>query len=380
MSNIHELKIGILGGGQLGRMFALAAGRFGIHPYFLEKDSSYPAGLVSQRVTIGDFTNEEDVYNFGKQMDIISIEIENVNTIALQRLKNEGAKVFPDPDLIEMIKDKGTQKEFYKKNNFPTSHFTYVNDKTDLKEKINQGEITFPFVQKSRTEGYDGKGVTVIQEANDLENAFDVPSIVEDLVSINKELAVTVARNEQGETITYPVVEMVFDPEANLVDFLQYPADVSPQIDEECQRIAKNLAEKTSLVGLLAVEFFLTKDGQILINEMAPRTHNSGHLTMEACVTSQFEQHLRSISNLPLGSTEYLRPAIMLNLLGRKDYTGPANYPNLEKISAFPGVHVHIYGKEISKPKRKMGHINIVAEELDEAKNTLREIKSILTS
>jgi len=380
MSNIHEVKIGILGGGQLGRMFALAAGNFGIHPHFLEKDKNFPAGLLSQNVKLGDFTNEEDVYNFGSQMDIISIEIENVNTAALHRLKAEGKKVYPDPSLIEMIKDKGTQKEFYISNEMPTSTFTYVNDKADLLAKISSGEVTFPFVQKSRTEGYDGKGVTVIKEEADLEKAFDVASFAEDLVDIEKELAVTVARNESGEIVTYPVVEMVFDPEANLVDYLQYPADISLEVIETCQSIAESLATKTSLIGLLAIEFFLTKDGEVIINEMAPRTHNSGHLTMEACVTSQFEQHLRSICNLPLGSTEYMRPAIMLNLLGRKEYTGPANYPNLDKICSFPGVHVHIYGKEISKPKRKMGHINIVSERLDDAKKTLLEIKTILDS
>ena len=380
MSNIHEIKIGILGGGQLGRMFALAAGNFGIHPYFLEKDKDFPAGLLSQNVTTGNFTDEKDVYNFGSQMDIISIEIENVNTAALHRLKAEGKKVFPDPSLIEMIKDKGTQKEFYVSNELPTSTFTYVNDKADLLDKILSGEITFPFVQKSRTEGYDGKGVTVIKEEADLERAFDVASFAEDLVDIEKELAVTVARNESGEIVTYPVVEMVFDPEANLVDYLQYPSDISLEVNETCQSIAETMATKTSLVGLLAIEFFLTKDGEVIINEMAPRTHNSGHLTMEACITSQFEQHLRSICNLPLGSTEYMRPAIMLNLLGRKEYTGPANYPSLDKICSYPGVHVHIYGKAVSKPKRKMGHINIVSENLEDAKKTLLEIKTILDS
>lgn len=380
MSNIHELKIGILGGGQLGRMFALAAGNFGVHPYFLEKDKNFPAGLISQNVILGDFTKEEDVYNFGKDMDIISIEIENVNTAALYRLEKEGKKVFPQPSLIEMIKDKGTQKEFYQNNHLPTSPFTYVNDKADLEARIKSGVIRFPFVQKSRTEGYDGKGVQVIKDESDLVNAFDVASFAENLVDIEKEIAVTVARNENGEINCYPVVEMVFDQEANLVDYLQYPADIPEAINQACQRIAKQIAEETNLVGLLAIEFFLSKNGELIINEMAPRTHNSGHLTMEACTTSQFEQHLRTICNLPLGSTDYLRPAIMLNLLGRKGYTGPANYPQLEKICSFPGVHVHIYGKELSKPKRKMGHINIVSENLEEAKKTLLEIKTILDS
>ncbi len=380
MNDIHSLKIGVLGGGQLGRMFALAAGNFGIQPYFLEKAKDFPAGLVSQNVTIGDFTNEKDVYNFGKEMDIITIEIENVNTAALHQLKKEGKKVFPDPSLIEMIKDKGTQKEFYKANGLPTSDFVFIQNKVDLLYKLEKGEIEIPFVQKSRTEGYDGKGVLVVNSASDLKRAFDVPSFAEKMIEIEKELAVIVARNEHGEIKTYPLVEMVFDPEANLVDYLQYPTEVSNIHQDECQKIAKEIAQQTNLIGLLAIEFFLDKNDNIIINEMAPRTHNSGHLTMEACTTSQFEQHLRSICNLPLGSTSYNQSAIMLNLLGRKDYTGPANYPKLEKICSLEGVHVHIYGKKLSKPKRKMGHINIVDSDISKARNTLSQIKSILDS
>ena len=380
MKDIHKLKIGVLGGGQLGRMFALSAANFGIHPYFLEKEKDFPAGLVSQKVIIGDFTNEEDVYNFGKQMDLVTIEIENVNTKALARLKQEGVKVFPDPALIEMIKDKGTQKKFYKDKYLPTSDFILVKNKEELLKKIESKEINIPFVLKSRTEGYDGKGVLVIEKTSDLERAFEGASIAEDLVDIEKELAVIVARNEDGDIETYPTVEMVFDPEANLVDYLQCPAEIDSNHDEKCQEIATLLAKECDLVGLLAIEFFLTKSGEIIINEMAPRTHNSGHITMEACITSQFEQHLRSICNLRLGKTDYVQSAMMLNLLGRKDYTGPANYPSLDEICKKAGVHVHIYGKKISKPKRKMGHINITATTLQQAKKTLQEIKAILES
>lgn len=378
--DIHNLKIGILGGGQLGRMFALSAANFGIHPYFLEKEKDFPAGLVSHQVILGDFTKEEDVYNFGKQMDLITIEIENVNTKALSRLKAEGIKIFPDPALIEMIKDKGIQKNFYKDKNLPTSDYILLKNKEELLEKIDSKEINFPFVQKCRTEGYDGKGVLVVKKEADLDRAFTSPSLVEDLVDIEKELAVIVARNEHGDIETYPTVEMVFDPEANLVDYLQCPAEINIQHDTSCQEIARSLAMECNLVGLLAIEFFLTKSGEVIINEMAPRTHNSGHITMEACITSQFEQHLRSITNLPLGKTNYVQSAVMLNLLGRADYTGPANYPGLDQICSKAGVHVHIYGKKTSKPKRKMGHINIVAATLPEAKKTLKEIKSILGS
>jgi len=313
-------------------------------------------------------------------MDLVTIEIENVNTKALSRLKAEGVKVFPDPVLIEMIKDKGTQKNFYKDKNLPTSEFIMIENKADLLQKIEDQEINIPFVQKSRTEGYDGKGVLVVKNAQDLERAFDSPSFVEELVDIEKELAVIVARNENGDIETYPTVEMVFDQEANLVDYLQCPSEISTIHDQQCQTIAKSIATECNLVGLLAIEFFLTKTSDIVINEMAPRTHNSGHITMEACVTSQFEQHLRSICNLSLGKTNYMQAAVMLNLLGRKDYTGPANYPELDKICEIPGVHVHIYGKKLSKPKRKMGHININAATLAEAKDTLQEIKAILES
>ncbi len=378
MKDLHQIKIGILGGGQLGRMFALSSANFGIHPYFLEKDKDFPAGLVSQQVIVGDFTNEKDVYNFGKQMDLVTIEIENVNTKALARLKEEGVKVFPDPALIEMIKDKGTQKNFYKDKNLPTSDFIMLKNKAELLEQIATNKITIPFVQKSRTEGYDGKGVLVVRTNEDLDRAFDNPSYVENLVDIDKELAVIVARNEDGDIQTYPTVEMVFDPEANLVDYLQCPSEITDEHDDQCQQIAKSLAKECNLVGLLAIEFFLTKSGEIIINEMAPRTHNSGHITMEACMTSQFEQHLRSICNMSLGSTEYIQSAVMLNLLGRKDYTGPANYPSLQEICKKSGVHVHIYGKKISKPKRKMGHINITAASLSEARKTMQEIKTIL--
>jgi len=278
------------------------------------------------------------------------------------------------------IKDKGTQKNFYKDKNLPTSDFIMLNDKADLLQKIADKEISIPFVQKSRTEGYDGKGVLVVKDETDLTKAFDSPSFIENLVDIQKELAVIVARNEDGNIETYPTVEMVFDPEANLVDYLQCPSEISEAHDQQCQEIAKSLAKECNLVGLLAIEFFLTNNGEIIINEMAPRTHNSGHITMEACVTSQFEQHLRSICNLSLGKTNYVQSAVMLNLLGRKDYTGPANYPALDKICSIPGVHVHIYGKKISKPKRKMGHININASSLSEAQETLQKIKAILES
>ncbi len=374
----QQLKIGILGGGQLGRMFALKAAEFGVHPYFLDKQTDFPSGLISQRFWVGDFQHGLDVYDFGKRMDIVSIEIENVNTQALTKLESEGVMVFPSSDTIALIKDKGTQKEFYKINNFPTSPYLLYQSKSEVLEAIHSGKVKAPFVQKSRTAGYDGKGVQVVRSHEELEALFDVPSVIESLVDIDKELAVTVARNPNGESETYPVVEMVFDPEANLVDYIKIPAAISEEHSLQCKKIALQLSEKLNLVGLLAIEFFLTKSGEILINEMAPRTHNSGHITMEACTTSQFEQQLRCLCNLSLGSTEYHFPAAMVNVLGPQDYTGPVNLPALNQIKKIPGAYIHLYGKQLSKPKRKLGHINIVGKTEEEVKSKLDKIKSLL--
>ncbi len=376
--NLHQKKIGVLGGGQLGRMLNLAASNLGFHLHFLDKEIDFPVGLVSSNLSTGDFTNKEDVLTFGQNMDILTIEIENVNTEALRELQASGIKVFPQPKIIDLIKDKGLQKMFYEKQDLPTSEFKIYENNQAIKKAINENKIAIPFVQKARTEGYDGKGVLVVKKKSDLEKLFTSPSLIEPLVDIKKELAVIVARNESGDIETYPTVDMVFDQEANLVDYLQCPAVISKEVDQKCQMIAVDLAKKLDLVGLLAIEFFLTNSGEVLINEMAPRTHNSGHLSMNTCVTSQFEQHLRSILNLPLGSTEVIQPGIMVNLLGEKDYTGPARYSFIHSLLELPGVHAHIYGKKISKPKRKMGHINIVGKDPDKLKETLTQVKKLI--
>ena len=376
--NLHQKKIGVLGGGQLGRMLSLSASNLGFHLHFLDREKDFPAGLVSSQLSIGDFTSKQDVLNFGEDMDILTIEIENVNTEALHELEDAGKKVFPQAKIIDLIKDKGLQKEYYLKQHLPTSTFQLFNNSTEIKNSINEGKVILPFVQKARTEGYDGKGVLVVRNSDDLLDLFNTPSLIEPLVEIEKELAVIVARNENGEVKTYPTVDMVFDQEANLVDYLQCPAMIPQDIDVRCQQIALDVADKLELIGLLAIEFFLTKSGEILINEMAPRTHNSGHLSMNTCITSQFEQHLRSILNLPLGRTDIILPGIMVNLLGEKDYTGPAKYSFINSLLELPGVHVHIYGKKISKPKRKMGHINIVGKDPEKLLETLRQVKKIV--
>ena len=364
-----EHRLGILGGGQLGRMFIQEAINFNIDVHIMENDVNAPSASIATTFTEGDITNFDDVIAFGSSMDVLTVEIENVNIEALFQLEKKGVNVFPQARVLEIIKDKGFQKEFYKKNNIPTSDFLLINNssKEELLEKI-------PFVQKLRTGGYDGQGVQLIQSEKDLDNLFQNPSIIEELISFEKELSVIVARNERGETKTYQTVECEFN-NVNLVEFLFSPADIDESIEKQATSMAIDVIEKLDMVGILAVELFLTKDGQLLVNEVAPRPHNSGHHTIECNDTSQFEQHLRSILNLPLGSTEIIRFGAMINLLGAENYTGKAIYNGLEEVISIPNVHVHLYGKENTKPNRKMGHITVTGDSLFEAKNTAKTVK-----
>jgi 5-(carboxyamino)imidazole ribonucleotide synthase len=302
-----QVKLGVLGGGQLGKMMALAAGPLHLPYYTLDKDDSFPAAPYSTRFVAGDFRSEEDVLAFGRQVDVLTIEIEHVHTGALHQLQAEGVTVHPDPSVLDIIKDKGLQKLFYQSHELPTSDFDLYPDEGTIRAAVASGELSLPFVQKSRTGGYDGRGVAVIRSLGDLEaKLLPGPALIETLVDIDKELAVVVARNEQGDIQSFPVVEMIFDPVANLVDYLLAPAQIDPTIAAQATLIAEAAATAFNCCGLLAVELFLTKSGSILINEVAPRPHNSGHHTIESCVTSQFAQHLRGVLNLPLGDT---RPA-----------------------------------------------------------------------
>jgi 5-(carboxyamino)imidazole ribonucleotide synthase len=370
------MKIGILGGGQLGKMLFEASPAFDIELYFLENDINAPCSGFKNAFQLGNILDENDVYNFGKNMDIISIEIENVNIYALKRLENEGKKVFPQPHIIALIQDKGTQKQFYQQHNIPTSEFELVKDNAEKKlffehlTNIQKGIKIQDFVQKMRTGGYDGKGVQVLKTKEDLDNQlFDVPCILEKKVDIQKEIAVIVARNPKGEIKTFPAVEMVFNPELNLVDYLLSPADITQNIAQEAENIAKNIIEKLEMVGILAVEMFLDKQNNILVNEIAPRPHNSGHHTIEGNKTSQYTQHLNAILDLDLGNTSFLEQSVMLNILGENGYEGIAKYENLDKIEAIKGIFVHLYNKKITKSGRKMGHVTI----LDNNKNNLLE-------
>ena len=358
-------KVGILGGGQLGKMLCQAGSKMGLNLYVLEQDETFPAWSVCPNFTKGDITSYNDVMAFGKDMDIITIEIENVNIEALEALRKMGKRVFPSPAALNIIRDKGKQKIFYEGMGFPTSEFTVYKHKDDIQRDIQEGTLSYPFVQKLRTEGYDGKGVQVIRTAAD--ELFDSESIVESLVDIEKEIAVIVARNPSGQCVTYPVVEMHFHPEANLVEYLFSPSMISAAQQQAAAALAVSVAEKLDVTGLLAVEMFVDNQGRILVNEVAPRPHNSGHHTIEACYVSQFEMHLRALLDLPLTGTEQLLPAVMINLLGEEGYSGNAVYTNIEYALSMAGVNIHIYGKNATRPYRKMGHVTIVDGSMEKA-------------
>ena len=379
-SPLHpDFKLGVLGGGQLGKMLALAAGNWHLPLYVLDSSKDFPAGRVTPFFTEGNFKDYDDVYQFGRQLNVLTIEIEHVNTEALRRLEKEGVTVHPSPFQLDIIKDKGAQKLFYQKKGIPTAPFRLFENEQAVRQAAEKGELTFPFVQKTRTAGYDGRGVSVIRSAEKLAGLLPGACLIEEQVDIDKELAVIVARNARGETKAFPAVEMEFNPEANLVEFLFCPAAISPELEARAEELATEVAVAYDICGLLAVELFLDKEGQLLVNEVAPRTHNSGHHTIDSCYTSQFEQQLRAVLNFPLGSTRMKAPSVMVNLLGAEGYTGPAIYQGLEECLAIEGVHIHLYGKAITKPFRKMGHVTIVDEDLANAKAKARKVKELLT-
>lgn len=359
-------------------MLAEASSPLAVNLHFLDKDKNFPAGQVCPNFQEGDFKSYDDVVAFGQSVDVLSIEIENVNTDALKALEAQGKKVFPKPSTIAMIKDKGLQKEFYKENGLATSAFTLIESKQELMRLISEGQLSFPFVQKSREAGYDGKGVAIIKSEQDYDHIMDTASVIEDLVPIEKELAITVACNESGEKVFYPVVEMVFNEQGNLLDYLLSPSSVTDEIKEECRKLAADITESLNYVGLLAIELFLTKSGEVIINEMAPRTHNSGHHTIDASNFSQFELHLRTLIDLPLRPINQNGLAIMYNLLGEVGYTGDVIYEGLEEVLKMEDVFVHLYGKSQTKPLRKMGHVTLIGKDLVELKSKLDFIKKTL--
>ncbi len=357
-----NFKLGILGAGQLGKMLAQAAADWHLEVHILDASDDFPAAPYATKFTRGDFKNFEDVYNFGKNLEVVTIEIEHINVDALEKLAAEGVKVHPKPSALRIIQDKGLQKQFFEKYQIVSAPYQLFENKSEILKAVAEGKIQFPFVQKTRTAGYDGKGVAIIRCENDLQNLLLGASVVEDLADIDKELSVIVAQNESGECVAFDAVEMDFDPSANLVDLVISPANVTAEIARKAKEIAYHTAKSFDICGVLAVEMFLTRQGEIWVNEVAPRPHNSGHQTIENCFTSQYAQHLRGILNLPLGSTHIIQPARMLNLLGEKNYEGAPIYQGIEKCLALEGVYVHIYGKKTTKPDRKMGHVTIICD------------------
>jgi 5-(carboxyamino)imidazole ribonucleotide synthase len=373
-SSISETRLGILGGGQLGRMLIQEAINYNISISILDPDPNAPCKNICDSFEVGSLGDYQTVYDWGKNLDLITIEIEKVNIDALEDLEKEGVTVYPQPRIIRLIQDKGLQKQFLKENNIPTSPFQFFSSR----EQLAAADLNFPYIQKLRKDGYDGKGVMKIANSADLENAFDAPNLVEQLIDFEKEIAVIVARNADGEMKTFPMVEMDFNPQANLVEFLISPSTYAFEIQQKAETIANNIASSLKIVGILAVEMFLTKDHQILVNELAPRPHNSGHQTIEGNYTSQFGQHLRAIFNLPLGDTRSITNAIMVNLLGEKGYEGIAEYEGLETILEKDGVYVHLYGKKYTKPFRKMGHVTIIDEDRNAAIEKAKFVKETI--
>lgn len=370
-----NFKLGILGGGQLGKMMLYDTRKFDIYTCVIDPSVDAPARLACDEFTVGDLMDYETVVNFGKKVDLLTFEIENVNVDALETLEDEGIKVFPSSKTLRIIQNKATQKLFYRDHNIPTANFSRFAYTSEIDEAVKHGGLNYPFVWKSARFGYDGTGVKVVKSQSDLAELPNVECITEELIPFKNELAVIVARNEKGDLKTYPVVEMEFHPEANQVEYVICPARIPDTIAKKAEEVALKTAEAFKHVGLLAVEMFQTKDDSILVNEVAPRPHNSGHYSIEGSYTSQFEQQIRCILNLPLGRTESKVAGVMVNLVGAEGYTGDVVYKNIENIMGMDGVTPHIYGKKQTRPFRKMGHVTIVNKDLEQARAIAQQVK-----
>lgn len=369
-----RFRLGILGGGQLGRMLLQEAVNLNISTAVLDPDAHAPCRNLCEEFVNGDFRDAQTVLEFGRRCSMITVEIEHVSIEALLRLEAEGIPVFPQPQLLAMVQDKGLQKEFYVSHGIPTAGFVLVKNK----EELHRMHGHLPGMLKLRRGGYDGKGVIRLRTPADIESAFDAPCVLEELVDFKAEVAVIVSRNQRGEIAHFPMVEMEFNPEANLVEFLCCPARLGEEIQDKAIAIARKVIDKMGLVGILAVEMFVTKQGDVLVNEVAPRPHNSGHHTIEANVTSQYAQHLRAITGLPPGDTSVLRPSVMVNLLGEAGHTGEAHYEGIEEVMKWPGVYIHLYGKKETRPFRKMGHVTVTDSRLEDAVAKARRVQQVL--
>jgi 5-(carboxyamino)imidazole ribonucleotide synthase len=373
-----DFKLGILGGGQLGRMLLAETQKFDIYTSILDANKNAPCAEICNHFELGDLLDFDAVYNFGKTVDLLTIEIENVNIDALDKLQEEGLTIYPKPKDLRIIQSKARQKNFYIDHQIPTAEFSHYAYLEELVHSIENSIIDFPFVWKATRFGYDGNGVKIVRKIQDLENLPNVECITEKLIPFKNELAVIVARNADGEVKTYPVVEMEFHPEANQVEYVICPARIEESVVKKAQEVALKVVNELDFVGLLAVEMFQTETNEILVNEVAPRPHNSGHYSIEASYTNQFEQHLRSILNLPLGNTASKVAGIMVNLVGEEGFSGDVIYENIAKILKIDGVTPHIYGKKETRPFRKMGHVTIVNADIDKAREIAQKVKETI--
>ena len=369
-----DFRLGVLGGGQLGKMLLAETQKFDVYTCILDPSKEAPCAAHCNEFVVGDLLNFDDVYNFGKNVDVLTIEIEHVNIDALYQLEKEGVKVYPQPSVIEIIQHKGKQKDFYVENGIPTS----PHQRFSTLKKLKEASFEFPFVWKSAQFGYDGTGVKIVRNQEDINGLPDTNCITEELIPFKNELAVIVSRNANGEVKTYPVVEMEFHPEANQVEYVICPARISNEVAEKANEVALKVASSFKHVGLLAVEMFQTEQDNIIVNEVAPRTHNSGHYSIEASYTNQFEQHLRTVLNLPLGSTESKLAGVMVNLVGAEGFSGNVIYENMKEVLQLDGVTPHIYGKKETRPFRKMGHVTIVNEDLSVAREVAEKVKNTI--
>ena len=370
--------IGILGGGQLGKMLLSTTRKWDIKTKVLDNNPNAPAKLSCNEFHVGNLMDYQTVLNFAKNIDVLTIEIENVNIKALEEIEKKGIKVYPQPNILKIIQNKLKQKLFYKKHKIPTALFKEFESKKFIKEKVMHGDLCFPFVWKSNSMGYDGYGVKIIKSNRDLEKLNDCPGFIEDLIEIRKELSVIICRNEKGEIKNFPVVEMIFDNDSNQVEYILSPARINNETSKRAISIALKLSKIYNHIGIMAIELFLTTDNEILINEVAPRPHNSGHFSIEMSYTNQFEQHVRAILGLPLGETKNKISGVMVNLVGEKKHNGPVKYSNIDQIMTIDGVTPHIYGKKETRPNRKMGHVTIVNEKLENAIKIAKTVKETI--
>ncbi|HUN17486.1 MAG TPA: 5-(carboxyamino)imidazole ribonucleotide synthase [Saprospiraceae bacterium] len=376
--NPLKIKIGVLGGGQLGKMMAQEVSKWDLNLHFLDPDSQASCSTMSPNFTCGDFRDYDTVYKWGKDKDLITIEIESVNIEALLHLEKEGVKVYPQPKLIRFIQDKTNQKKFFTEHNIPSAPYFTLCKNQEFRESFEASELKFPLVQKLNKGGYDGKGVQVLNDESELKNLFKEDSFFEKKAEIITEVSVIVVRSSNDEIKCYPSVSMDFHPTANLVEYLVCPAQIPDEVDQKCRAIALKIASELEIVGLLAVEMFYNKDGEIWVNELAPRPHNSGHHTLDNGAVSQFENHIRAILGLPLGNTNFDKMAIMINLLGEENYSGEVIYNGISECLEQNGIYIHLYGKSITKPFRKMGHATIVGKDLSECIEKAEFVKKTL--